>query len=127
MRKGVAGIDRERGERGIDLVGVVDGEVAALVGFELGQLEEADADLFEAGAQLGAKQLILRGDHLVRALGDSRELLGRGHAVGGELDDAARELLLESGDAHHEELVEIGGADGEELQPLDDRDRGIGP
>jgi hypothetical protein len=86
VRERVAGVDGERRERRVDLVGVVVAEELALLGVELRRDEEADADRLQSREQLLAQHAVLLGDHALGADGDARELLDGAEAVGGGLD-----------------------------------------
>ena len=60
---------------------------------------------------------------LLGALGDQRQLLADGQAVGGADGQPGALPALEPGDAHHVELVEVAGEDRQELHPLQQRQR----
>ena len=78
-----------------------------------------------AGSTLGHQAVAMAHHHLAHGARDGAELGLRGHAVGGALYDARRDLLLEARDPYLEELVQVAAEDGEELDPLEQRRPGV--
>jgi len=95
MGERVTGIDGQRRQHGPDLAREVARQRGPLVGRELRGAQDPHARLLQARADLLAPDAVLLGHHGVRARADGRQLLGRGHAVGGRLGDVAGQLLLE--------------------------------
>ena len=93
------------------------------VALPAGQIRDVEDD-DAGGRQLLAQRappLLLRGHQRRDPLADALELLPRGEAVLGVLDDVGQHLAHEARHAHHEELVEVVGRDRQEPEALEQR------
>ncbi len=125
-REGVGGVERNRGEHGVDLVmEELCGELAVGV-VELLPGEDADAGFGESGDEALVEALGLVSGEGVEAVAEAVHALVLGEAafVGLLLEaEVFFELLEDACDADFDELVKVGGGDGEELEALE---KGIG-
>ncbi len=121
MGEGMCQVQGERREDGIDRLAEV-GVRLFLLGFaQFLVVQNMDARLVQLGQEFALEALMGSVEQFEGALADGGELFARGHAVGGDLDDARLDLLAEPRDAHHEELVHVGAEDGEEFDALEER------
>ena len=118
VREGVTGVDRERGEHGVDLALEHLDQVLAVLVVEGGPAGEADAGLGQARHDLVQEDVVLAPDQLLDPGPDHGQLLAGSQPVHGAVAHAGCHLVLEGGDPYLVELVEQLGENGEELHPL---------
>ena len=118
VREGVGRVHRERREHREDPLLEQPVELGPIVPVQLGPGHDPDPRLVERGQNLLRQQVPGAIDELGHALADSRELLARGHPLGGGDEDPRRGLLLQPGHPDLEELVEVLAEDRQELRPL---------
>ena len=120
--EGVAGVDGERGQHGVDLALEDLDQVLTVIVVERGPAGEADAGLGQARHDEVQEDVVLAPDQLLDPAPDHRQLLAGAQPVDRAGPHAGGHLVLERGDPYLVELVEQLGEDGEELGPLQQRD-----
>ena len=122
--EGVRRIDRQRRQQREDVAEEVILEPAALRLAEVVAVDEHDASLRQAGAQIAPDRLLVGCERRNRLV-DEQELLGRRHAVRATLGDAFADLCLDTGHADHEELIKVIGGNRQEPHPFQQGMAGI--
>ncbi len=122
VREGVAGVDGQRGQHGVDLTLEDLDEVPTVIVVEGGPAGEADARLGQPGHDAVQEDMVLAPDQLLDPAPDHGQLLARPQPVDRAGAHAGGHLVLQRGHPYLVELVEQLGEDGEELGPLQQRD-----
>ena len=122
VREGVAGIDRQRGEHGVDLALEDLVEVPAILVVERGPAGKADARIGQARDDEVQEDVVLAPDQFLDPAPDHGQLLARAQPVDRAGAHAGGHLVLQCGHPYLVELVEELREDGEELGPLQQGD-----
>ena len=121
----MAGVDREGGEDGEDVLAEGFSGPGEAGFIQCGDRAEKDVFLGEGREEGFVEQIVLVGDHALDPLTDGGEGFAGAEAVGPVGVAAVFQQLFEGGDADFEELVEVGADDGEELEPFQEGLGGI--
>ncbi len=122
--EGMGRVHRQRRQHREDVFLEIAIEGLAVLGADVGQVEEVDP----AQRQLGSEQALagpVLGLEVSHHRADGPQLRFRGHSVVAALGVAGAHLFLEAGDADLEELVKVGAEDAEELQALEEGSTGV--
>ncbi len=119
MRKGTAGIEGQRSQRGENGFGEITAGCGDLGRGELRVFEYVDALFLQAGQKLEAQTILASLIQFGNALADGDQFIAGSHAVRPGFERTALHLTLQASDPHHEKLVEIGAYDGKKLQTLE--------
>ena len=120
MGEGTRRVEREWREHGIDVALEILVGKLSLGLIKIGVVQDVDS----RATQLNAKILVRAAAALEQGTGgiaNELELLGGCQAIGGQIANTRRDLLLEAGHTHHVELGHVGAEDREELHALEQR------
>ncbi len=122
-RKGMCGINRDRGQQGINFFFAVCINKCFLLRRQVLQVKHAYVFALQRRQQLLVPALILFADKLARLAGNQVTFLLRAQGVGAGVNVAVFNSLQQSGHTNFKKFVQIAGSNRQELYPLQ---QGIG-